>query len=259
MVGLSRLVRITDGGFVVAGERGVSCDSMVIMDRVHALPCPQPWRRTDGSPNPAGVPSGVVATVEAEGAAGLLLPTRPATVAAGVVLVLVGLGLAVPGGLLIAGGGGLAVVGGVVLGLLGLLLLAAGVFALTRKQRDSGIVLTPEHVVLTWVRPVVRVPWASITEVRPLALRVGRSKGALSQNYLGFAARDHDVTGDRMRKVAVKFGPDLVCAVPMRTLDLDQLVVLHALRFYLANPHHRAELTGDDAVRRVTAGQLTEG
>ncbi|GLW95895.1 hypothetical protein [Actinokineospora globicatena] len=227
------------------------------MDRVHALPCPQPWRKTDGSPNPAGAPTGAAATVETEGAAGLLLPTRPATVAAGVVLVLIGLALAVPGGLLIAGGGGLAVFAGVVLGLLGLLLLAAGVFALTRKQGDSGIVLTPEHVVLTWVRPVVRVPWTTITEVRPLALRVGRTKGALSQNYLGLAARDHDVTGDRMRKVAVRFGPDLVCAVPMRTLDLDQLVVLHALRFYLANPQHRAELAGEDAVRRVESGPLT--
>ncbi|GAA3054447.1 hypothetical protein [Actinokineospora globicatena] len=227
------------------------------MDRVHALPCPQPWRKTDGSPNPAGAPTGAAATVETDGAAGLLLPTRPATVAAGVVLVLIGLALAVPGGLLIAGGGGLAVFAGVVLGLLGLLLLAAGVFALTRKQGDSGIVLTPEHVVLTWVRPVVRVPWTTITEVRPLALRVGRTKGALSQNYLGLAARDHDVTGDRMRKVAVRFGPDLVCAVPMRTLNLDQLVVLHALRFYLANPQHRAELAGEDAVRRVESGPLT--
>ncbi|MBM7772664.1 hypothetical protein JOD54_002868 [Actinokineospora baliensis] len=227
------------------------------MDRARTLPCPQPWRTTDGSANPAGSPSGAAASVSTEGADGLLLPTRPATLAAGVVLIVVGLLFAVPGGLLIAFGATLAVVAGVVLGLFGVLLFAAGVFALTRKQRDSGIVLTPEHVLLTWVRPVVRVPWATITEVRPLSLRMGRSKTALSQNYLGIAARDHGVTGDRMRKVAVRFGPDLVAAVPMRTLDLDQLVVLHALRYYHANPHARAELTGADAVRRVETRDLT--
>ncbi|MCP2269904.1 hypothetical protein [Actinokineospora diospyrosa] len=227
------------------------------MDRAHALPCPQPWRTTDGSPNPAGAPGGAATSVLTEGATGLLLPTRPTTLAAGVVLVLVGLLLAVPGGLLIAFGATLAVVAGVVLGLLGVLLLAAGVFALTRKQRDNGIVLTPEHVLLTWVRPVVQVPWSTITEVRPLSLRMGRAKTAPSQNYLGIAARDHAVTGERMRKVAVRFGPDLVAAVPMRTLDLDQLVVLHALRYYHANPHARTELTGADAVRRIETRELT--
>ncbi|WP_285508294.1 hypothetical protein [Actinokineospora sp. NBRC 105648] len=227
-------------------------------EQAASLPCPQPWRRTDGTPNPAGTPSGAVAVVRTDDAAGVLLPSRPAAVAAGVVLVLVGLAMAVPGGLLIAGGPTLAVVAGVVLGLLGLLLLAAGVFALTRKQRDVGILLTPEHVVLNWVRPAVRVPWGSITEIRPLALRMGRKRGALSQNYLGVAAHEHSEEAERMRKVATRFGPDLLCAVSMRTVNVDQLVVLHTLRYYLANPSARTELAGEDAVQRIRAGRVGE-
>ncbi|WP_146108410.1 hypothetical protein V5P93_001604 [Actinokineospora auranticolor] len=228
------------------------------MDRAETLPCPQPWRRADGTPNPAGSPAGDALTVAADGSPGLLLPSRPATIAAAVVLIVAGLVLGGSAALLIVNGGGLAATAGVVLALLGLLLLAAGVFALTRKQREVGIVLTPDHVVLNWVRPEVRLPWEAITEFRPVSLRLGRSGNANRQNYLGVAAHHHHVEVDsRMRKVAVRFGPDLVCAVPMRTVDLDQLVVLHTLRFYLDNPGHRAELAGGDAVARVREGRVT--
>ncbi|WP_156893231.1 hypothetical protein [Actinokineospora enzanensis] len=226
------------------------------MDRAPLLPCPHPWRRTDGSPQESGKPAGNALTVDSEGAAGLLLPTRPTTIAAGVVLIVVGLGLMVPGGLLIASGHLMLGIAGGVLGLLGLLFLAAGIFALTRKQREVGIVLTPDHVVLNWARPSVRLPWTSITEIRPVSLRMGRGRGAPSQNYLGVAAHGQGEVNDRMRKLAVRFGPDLVCAVSMRTVDLDQLVVLHTLRFYLDNPRARAELSGPDAVERVMSGRV---
>ncbi|WP_157440601.1 hypothetical protein [Actinokineospora inagensis] len=218
--------------------------------RVNALPCPQPWRNAAGTANPAGAP----ATVEADGVPGLLLPSRTKTVAAGVILLVVGLVFGTLGGLLIAGGTLLVGIGGGILGVLGVMLAAAGVFALTRKQRAVGIVLTQEHIVLNWVRPAVRLPWATITEVRPLALRAGQSSP--SRSYLGLAARDLSHATEGMRRLAVKFGPDLACAVQMTTMDVDQLLVLHTLRYYLANPGARAELTGEEAVRRVAAGQV---
>ncbi|WP_139190568.1 hypothetical protein [Actinokineospora iranica] len=221
------------------------------------LPCPQPWRTPDGAPNAGKTPTGSARIVDADGAPGLLLPSRPTTVAAGVLLIVVGACFAVLGGLLIAGESVIGAVGGVVLGLLGVLLLAAGGFALRRKPRAVGIVLTPDHVVLNWLRPVVRLPWTSIIEIRPLALRMGRARTAPTRNYLGVVCREPGVVDERTRKAAARFGKDLACAVSMRSVDLDQLVVLHTLRFYLDNPPARAELAGEQAVVRVGAGRVT--
>ncbi|MBC6448988.1 hypothetical protein [Actinokineospora xionganensis] len=189
-----------------------------------------------------------------DGVTGLLIPARQARVAAGIILIIFGLGLGGLAALLIIRGGVGPTVGAVVLGILGVLLLAAGFFALKRKQRMVGILLTPDHIALTWVHPVVRLPWQDLTEVRPLSLRIGRSRTGPTQNYLGLISA---VAADtRMRKVAAKFGRDVACAVPMRSMDLDQLVVLHTLQFYLDNPDARAELSGEDAVRRVREGRF---
>lgn len=216
-----------------------------------SLPCPQPWRAADGSAQPSGMPTGAAAAARFDGVPGLLIPARQARVAAGVVLILVGLALGGLAALLIMRGGVGPTVGAVVLGILGVLLLAAGFFALKRKQRTVGILLTPDHIALTWVHPVVRLDWQDITEIRPLSLRIGRSRTGPTQNYLGIICTNARAADTRMRKVAAKFGPDVACAVPMRSMNLDQLVVLHTLRFYLENPDARAELAGDDAVRRV--------
>ncbi|SDH46601.1 hypothetical protein SAMN05192558_102191 [Actinokineospora alba] len=221
-----------------------------------SLPCPRPWRAADGSPQPSGTPTGAATAATFDGVPGLLIPARQARVAAGVVLIIVGLGLGGLSALLIIRGGVGPTLGAVVLGILGVLLLLAGFFALKRKQRMVGILLTPDHVALTWVHPVVRLPWHDITEIRPLSLRIGRSKTAPTQNYLGLITTDAAAADTRMRKVAAKFGRDVACAVPMRTMDIDQLVVLHSLRFYLENPDARAELSGDDAVRRVREGRF---
>ncbi|CRK58986.1 hypothetical protein [Alloactinosynnema sp. L-07] len=221
------------------------------MDSDRALSCPQPWRAPDGTVHSSGVPDGKVATVEEEGGGGLLLPSRQARVAAGVVLVILGLVFGGLAAFLIVRGGMPTSLGGGVLGVLALLLLAAGVFALRRKPRTTGILLTPDHVVINWVHPAVRLAWDDITEIRPLGLRIGRANTGLSHNYVGVVSRQSDAANVRMRKVAARFGKDVTCALPMRSLDVDQLVVLHTLTFYLDNPDSRAELAGPDAVRRV--------
>ncbi|MGH3863734.1 hypothetical protein [Actinokineospora sp.] len=221
-----------------------------------SLPCPRPWLAADGTAQPSGTPSGAACAATVDGVAGLLIPARQARIAAGIVLIIVGLGLGGLAALLIIRGGVGPTVGAVVLGILAALLLAAGFFALKRKQRIVGILLTPDHIALTWVHPVVRVPWQGITEIRPLSLRIGRSRTGPSQNYLGVVSTEAASADTRMRKVAAKFGRDVACAVPMRNMGIDQLVVLHTLRFYLDNPDARAELSGEDAVRRVREGRF---
>ncbi|MGW5051982.1 hypothetical protein [Actinokineospora sp. NPDC004072] len=187
---------------------------------------------------------------------GLLLPSRRTSRTAAFVLVGVGVGLAALSGFLVTAQPVIAVVGGVVLGLLGVLLIAAGLFALKHRPVSTGLVLTPEAVVLTWLRPAVRLPWDAISEVRPLAVRLGRSPEAPSRNYLGLASRSKVDVGERMRKVAVRFGPDVACAVAVGSLDVDQLVVLHTLAYYRDHPEARAELAGDAAVLRVREVRL---
>ncbi|WP_436501926.1 hypothetical protein [Actinokineospora sp. HUAS TT18] len=226
------------------------------MDSDRALSCPQPWRAPDGTVHSSGVPGGQVSTVAEDGGGGLLLPSRQARVAAGVLLVVAGLALGGVTALLIVFGGVIAMFGAVVFGILGLLLLAAGVFALRRKPRTTGVLLTPEHVVINWVHPAVRVPWSDISEIRPLCLRIGRANTGPSQNFVGVVSHNSETMNTRMRKAAEKFGKDVACALPMRSLDVDQLVVLHTLTFYLDNPDARAELAGPDAVRRVREVRL---
>lgn len=222
-----------------------------------SLPCPKQWRKPDGTPHREGNPLGSARTVDVDGALGLLLPSRQTARAAAVVLILVGAGLAALSGLLLAGDGVIAVLGGVVLGLLGVLLLAAGLFALVRsRSRKVGIVLTPDHVVLNWVRPAVRLPWDGVREIRPLVLRMGRSGASPTRHYVGVVADDPALVGPRMRKVGARFGPDVACAVAMSSVDVDQLVVLHTLRFYRDNPDARAELAGEAAVVRVRERRL---
>ncbi|WP_189213515.1 MULTISPECIES: hypothetical protein [Actinokineospora] len=223
---------------------------------MRTLPCPKPWRRPDGTPRQDTIPTGAACTVAVDGETGLLLPSRGTSRTAAFVLVGVGLALAVLSGFLVTASPVIAVAGGVVLGLLGVLLIAAGLFALKHRPVATGFMLTPDAVVLTWLRPVVRLPWDVISEIRPLALRMGRSPDAPSRNYLGLVSRGKPDVGERMRKVAVRFGPDVACAVPVGSLNVDQLVVLHTLEFYRDHPEARAELAGDAAVLRVREARL---
>ncbi len=223
---------------------------MVIMNDARALPCPLPWRGPDGTPNPVKRTTGTATITEVDGVAGLLIPTRQPSRAAGIVLVVVGLVLGGLAALLFVLGGVALGFGGGVLGLLGLLLLLAGAFSLRGKPKKVGIVLTPGDVVLTWLRPVVRVPWDAISEVRPLAVRLGKARTSASRHYVGLIAKDVPVA-DRVRALAAKFGKDVTCVIAMGMMNIDQLVVLTILRYYRDNPDARAELGGPDAVRRV--------
>lgn len=226
------------------------------MERMESLPCPKVWRRPDGTPRQETSPRGVVCTVAQDGESGLLLPAKATSKNAVYMLLGVGIVLAVLSGFLVTGTAVIGVVGGVVLGLLGVLLIAAGLFALKHRPSASGVVLTPDGVALTWLRPAVRLPWDEISEIRPLSLRMGRSPDAPSRNYLGVVSRGKLDVGERMRRVAVRFGPDVACAVPVGSLDVDQLLVLHAIAYYRDNPDARAELLGEDAVLRVREARL---
>ncbi|GAA4415355.1 hypothetical protein ACFQV2_30565 [Actinokineospora soli] len=226
------------------------------MDAMETLPCPKVWRRPDGTPRQESTPSGMVCTVAAHGETGLLFPSRGTRRAAAFVLVGVGLVLALLSGFLVTAEPVIAVVGGVVLGLLGVLLIAAGLFALRHRPLTTGLLMTPEGVALTWLRPAVRLGWDDIHEIRPLVLRMGRSAQAPSRHYVGVVSRGKPDVGERMRKVAVRFGPDVACAVPVGSLDVDQLVVLHTLAYYRDHPEARAELAGDAAVLRVREVRL---
>ena len=228
------------------------------MDAMETLPCPQVWRRPDGTPRQDSVPTGAVCTVATASETGLLFPTKGTRRAAAFVLVGVGVVLALLSGFLVTADPVIAVVGGVVLGLLGVLLIAAGLFALRHRPLTTGLLLTPDGLSLTWLRPVVRLPWDAVHEIRPLTLRMGRSADAPSRNYLGVVSRGKPDVGDRMRKIALRFGPDVACAVPVGTLDVDQLVVLHTLAYYRDHPEARAELAGDAAVLRVRELRLRD-
>lgn len=226
------------------------------MDAMESLPCPKVWRRPDGTPRQDSTPRGAVCTVVQDGVSGLLLPTRATSKAAVYVLLGVGIALAVLSGFLVTGTAAIGVVGGVVLGLLGVLLIAAGLFARKHRPVATGLVLTPDAIALTWLRPAVRLPWDEISEFRPLSLRMGRSPDAPRRNYLGLVCTTKPNVGERMRKVAVRFGPDVACAVPVGSIDIDQLVLLHALAYYRDNPDARSELAGDAAVLRVREARL---
>ncbi|MGX7824724.1 hypothetical protein ACTG9Q_06500 [Actinokineospora sp. 24-640] len=223
---------------------------------MEALPCPKLWRSPDGTPRQDAVPTGTPCTAAIDGETGLLLPTKATSRKAAYVLVGVGAALAVLSGLLVTGSAVIGVVGGVVLGLLGVLLIAAGLFALRKRPAATGFVLTPTAVVLTWSRPVVRLPWDGITEVRPLSLRLGRAPESASRNYIGLCTRERLAVGERMTKLARRFGPDVACAVPVASVNVDQLVVLHTLAYYRDHPEARAELAGEDAVVRVQESRL---
>ena len=228
------------------------------METMESLPCPKVWRRPDGTPRQDSVPRGAACTVVVGGESGLLLPSRRTSRTAAFVLVGVGVVLAALSGFLVTGDAVIGVVGGVVLGLLGVLLIAAGLFALKHRPAATGLVLTPEGIALSWLRPAVRLPWEAISEIRPLALRMGRGPEAPSRNYLGVVANGRPDVGERMRKVATRFGPDVACAVQVGTLDVDQLVVLHTLMYYRDHPDARAELGGDAAVLRVREVRLRD-
>ncbi|WP_424188898.1 hypothetical protein ACOBQX_11350 [Actinokineospora sp. G85] len=204
-----------------------------------------PWR--DQEP----VPTGRVVSAEVDGKRGLLIPVRQAKTQAGIILLIVGLvflGLAAWG---LTGGASFGVVAGVAAALIGLLLFASGVFALRKPKGHNGLLLSPEGMTLAWFPPTVTVPWEQVTDVRPVVLRMGKSKGALVHNYLGVAATPRDAAGSRLRGTAARFAPDLAFVIAMRTVAVDQRLVLKAVRHYHTNPGDRAELGTDAAVTRV--------
>lgn len=218
------------------------------MDRV---PCPQPWRKADGTVNPAGDPAGRVLTAEVDGTRGLLLPVRQSTTAAVAVLAVLGVALLVLAAFLFAAGGVVAVIGGVLAVLFGLLVVISCVAALRKPRTAAGLLLTPDGLLLNWATPPVRLPWAQVREVRPVAVRLGRANTSASLNYLGVVTADPDAAGERHRGQAERFGKDLAFALSTRTLLVDQLVALRALTHYLDHPEHRAELGTGAAVTRL--------
>ncbi|OLR91494.1 hypothetical protein [Actinokineospora bangkokensis] len=212
---------------------------------------PPAWRKPDGTANPGGDPTGRARQAEIGGETGLLLPTRQAGAGAGIGLLVLGALLVVGAVFLVLSENTLVAVGGWVLGLLGALFVAAGVFALRGGTRAVGVLLTPEHVVLNWSPPPVKVPWSQVREVRPVAIRFGRANTRPTANYLGVATVTEGVAGGRHRSLAARFSRDLSAAVPMRLMLVDQLVVLRAFHHYLAHPDDRAELATPAAVERV--------
>ncbi|MBO1753157.1 hypothetical protein J4G33_15205 [Actinotalea sp. BY-33] len=164
---------------------------------------------------------------------------------------LVGLVLSVGGLALLAQGdapGGVAA-------LIGAGLLAAAVPALRRWAASRGrppvLVLTPGGLVHRTPRTQVEVAWRDVLSVVPSGGRDPHVLVAVAQR-----AGAHGTAGRTtlLRPVADRLAPHL--AVPASEVVLDPVVLVEALRWYLAHPEARTELAGPAGLDRVRRGQV---
>lgn len=157
----------------------------------------------------------------------------------------------------ISGGG---VVGLIVLGTLALLMpyLLYRMYG-ARLWRPTAIVLTPTHVVSTWAHPDTAVPWDDVAGVHAKAIPIGLAFPLSKERLIIVTATELTrVLGlpERAKARRPLFGgqPGLVIAV--RSSGADPVLMLDALRFYLAHPDKRRELGGATGVQRIRSGEL---
>lgn len=134
--------------------------------------------------------------------------------------------------------------GTVVLGLPGALLLVGGVAALKASRRENAVDLTPHHVVVDLGHGRTVLAWDDIVAVDAAAAALPMATPRAVQNLVAVVTRQ---PSDHPARVLI----------PCGRLANDPVLVLHALRYYLAHPADRAELAGAPAVERLGAGRLT--
>jgi hypothetical protein len=146
-----------------------------------------------------------------------------------------------------------------VFGTLGtILFLGGGILTLIRSSGDAwSLTLLPEGVQATAAGTHSFVPWDAIEWVEAFDLTVYSRGFANHEPLVGIKATDPDrieisKTGRMLMKTNAMFGTDL--AYPVRTLNVEPALLLHALRYYLENPDARPELRGQEALHRVEKG-----
>lgn len=189
-------------------------------------------------------------TVEVDGLRGTLLPVNPPRRTLLVVLAVVGAGLLLGAGVLVYA----AVTEGVWINLIGVALLGStggilmlGVAGGLRSLRTParGILMTPAGVQMRTERVSELVPWEEIVRVRDHWTRAPLS---------GLPTPDDQIQA----KLSLETSTD-VPLLPVQTglMGMPPAQFRDALRHYLDHPEHRAELTSEQAVHRITT--LAEG
>jgi hypothetical protein len=135
------------------------------------------------------------------------------------------------------------------------LFLGGGIVMLIRNSRQvQTLTLLPEGVQATAAGTNSFVPWDAIAWVEAFDFTFYSRGFANHEPYVGIKATDPQrieisKTGRMLMKTNSMFGTDL--AYPVRTLNVEPALLLHALRYYLENPNSRPELGGPEALQRV--------
>ena len=143
------------------------------------------------------------------------------------------------------------------------LFLGGGILMLIRNAGATwSLTLLPEGVQATAAGTKSFVPWDAIAWVEAFDFTFYSRGFANHEPHVGIKATDPELieiskTGRMLMKTNAMFGTDL--AYPVRTLNVEPALLLHALRFYLEHPDARSELGGQVALRRVEQKSFPAG
>lgn len=126
----------------------------------------------------------------------------------------------------------------------GLLMLAVSPVTAILGWMDKGVVLTPQAIIVRQRGRARIIPWGEIAAMFP-------NEYAGGSLFIRLILED-DI-GRRARFPLLGGGRNNISVIQQRN---DPALVLHAIRFYLANPDKRHELAEPAAVARLAAGDL---
>jgi hypothetical protein len=137
------------------------------------------------------------------------------------------------------------------------LLIASVVLTLAALRGSTGprLLLSPTVVVLVAGKASWTIPWPAIAAVRAFDATARGPAGTVRVPFVGLvvdppqATRVGDGFARRMRPPARKDDVDVY--FPVRSLDVDPLLVYWTLRFYAAHPADRDELGDSRALQRL--------
>jgi hypothetical protein len=148
----------------------------------------------------------------------------------------------------------------------GVAVLVFGFFSwyqLRRRARSCAVVATPTGVGLVDGPGEVFVPWDVVRDIQADETTTYTRGGATHEPHIAVftepdAVRHDDALDSTLAEIGREWtGADVAWAV--RTLAVDPVVVVSALRHYLRHPDQRAELGDRRALDRIERGDLQPG
>jgi hypothetical protein len=191
-----------------------------------------------------------------EGVVGAIGLPASASYPVGVVVAAGGLAVFCTGMALLAQGIGRVVAGSSAL-LIGVVVVT---LAALRGSTGPRLLLSPNVVLLVAGKASWTVPWPAIAAVRAFDATAHGPAGSVRVPFVGLVVDPPEATrvGDgfaRRMRAPVRKG-DVDIYFPVRSLDVDPLLVYWTLRFYAAHPADRVELGDGRALRRVHGRDL---